>query len=997
MITRLFAVAVLLSIAASAQSPFHARPERVPTGKFSGETSHSGLMGATFSPDARLLLAGHVPDSQFQYGWILVSLRPEAVTTNSQGIAEFPSSAGSNGPWSIAVPLEAFIAAPSSGRHHTPKTQFVKKGVSMCPDPNFADRPCPFPSGQNGSPGDPNTSGGTHDTYQMLVFGNDVWGPEHTTLDSAVDTSPDNDFDHPTFANVGLGVTVNPIGMRRLQVTVANPRSSGAVPVHWVLKEFDVLLWESSVGPTPILGIEPSISHDGRLLLFQGNVSNQTRPWNAADTEGNQIMYSFNETPGVRTGWTMPRLINKMHLEGPDFARKYPIAAQPLTEADGTPLTDTFEGAYPWMTLDATDVVFSATEGINPPDSRRRGMCIVGRSTGYGVRYIDGPLNPDRDATLRIITTGTGHAPGIWSWGGATPDLKIPYTRLGTTIQLLHAQVREMGEICVDEVDGDYLLAWDANEFMKKMPWPTGWQLDKGRTPDTSGNCITGTLSSQARFPQEVTAGADDSMTGASGQRIDCTGAGSISATDARLNARFGKFSASIWFGHVNISNGQDFSLIDKPGAFSLVADAQGRVRASVNTTSGVLQSPTPLGTQLASTWRHAAMTYDGDVDGGARLRVYIDGTLVDEQVGQPGTMSASPDPLQVGPSGIAVSGDPPDGEVSVDQVRLSSVERTGDEIARQAFAAPSPSGLQTLPRGLPLGLDNRETTVPTNNVPTRLAIDLGEVLFHDPAFSPQGNVSCSTCHDSGQFFTDGIDERPGFATGLLLRNSPTVLNRLFSTKQFWDGRADDLESQVLSPLLNPEEIGSTLADIDAVINSATYTQLFQAAYGAAPSLDLMQKALASYERALVSGSSAVDSYESGVPGALTASQKRGRDLFLGKARCFGCHSGSNYSDERFHVTVLGTLGTNDLGRYGVTARERDRRRFKTPTLRNLPQTGPYMHRGQQTSLSGVIQLYDQGGNPPFDPEIFPLGLTAQEKQDLEDFLNALTGGWVKL
>jgi len=938
-------------------------------------------------------------------GWYVNCFRPEAVTTDSRGIAQFPLSAASppSGPWSVGLSIEANVTPPTSGRYLVGKQHFSKQSLSMCPDPNHRDKSCPFPSDSSGVAGQPGTAGGSYDTYLMMVVAPDEW--------VGIDTSLPNDVDWPVFIG-DAGSRVNPIGMRFLRVTVQNPRTAIATPSSWsVSQQFEVLKWSSALyGEVPVLGIEPTLSLDGRLLVFQGNVSNNFRWWNAENTEGDQLMYTFNPQPGVPTGWSQPRPINEMYaneqntfVNGVPFARLYPIAAAPMTMANGGALTQPFAGAYPWMTLDATDLVFSAV--TNPGvQSRRFAMSIVGRSTGYSVRHIDGPLNPDRVQTLRIITTGTGAAPGIWAWGGDRPGLNLPYTRLGRSIPLLTMHIREYAEISVNEaVDGDYLLAWDMNEFVMEDA-SLGWKLDLARTPDTSGHRITGNLvAPEARFHEDWGAVPPDE--GASGQFILCTDLGAVMASDPVLNASLPAMTAECWFWCTPEPEGQSFPLIQKAGSYALAADRQGRVIAQVTTTAlGTLQSPV-LGAPINGAWRHVAMTYDSEAVTGVgvtgRFRVYIDGAQVHEQTVAPGAqVSATSSTLIVGPAGLTGSG----GMVGIDQVRLSRVERTADEIARAAFAIPASSGLQQLPFALPLGLDPAETKVPASNIPSRDAIDLGEILFHDRGLSGDTTKSCALCHESTQLrsFTDGIAQRLGFGgTGTLLRNAPTVLNRVFSTEQFWDGHAEHLEAQVLFPLFSPEEMGADINQLLIYLNASDdYVARFAAAYaGALPSIPLLQNALASYQRALVAGDSNADRYEDGQVGTLSASEVRGRHLFFGKARCFGCHSGSNYSDERYHVSVEPSVVTgSDPGRKGFTDRERDLHRFKTPTLRNLVDTAPYFHRGQANSLAIVIDRYNAGGaTGHFDEEIFPLGLTSAEKADLEDFLRALSGVWIKL
>ena len=1005
---------IVLTTTVDAQSPMYAQPSVIGSGTFQWEIGHAPLPGATLSPDGRLMLSARFSGGPTYNvaGWWLSVLRPEAVTQSSQGIPQFPEVAFLQpgiSAWSIGHmqtsalkpmenELEPWQRVPATTQHTIANYQFRKQWVSMCPDPAFRDRPCPFPSNTAGVPLDPKTPGATCETYRMLIVAADNW--EH------VDTSATNTVTWPRFVATG-GVSVLPMGMRTMKVVVANPRTTNAsISSADVGTTFSVLHWQSASGPVPILGLEPSLSLDGRLLVFQGNVVNNTRPWNSASTDIQQLLYTFNPTPGVAMGWTEPRPINEMFVReqsrvvnGVPFSELYPIARAPMTNADGSLLTTPFEGAYPWMTLDGTDVVFSARHTNEIFGSgRRRTFCMIGRSTGHALRYVDGPLNPDRDVTERVITAGTGFAPGAWQWGGDTTNLRLPYLRHSPVLPIFDAENRRYGEIDVHEkLDGSFLLALDMNEYVQQVPAPMGWKFDKTRTADTSGFGHTGVLQAGAQFPQEV--GKPDATHGVVGQCIFFKGTGFVQvANSAVLSQAQSSLTVACWVSQSG--NATPAAVVDKPGSYQLAVDPQGRVRATLQTTAGTVQTPF-VGSVQASQWRHVAFTYDPT----GTLLVLVDGQKVHVQPATPGALVlGSTSALTIGPAGLNIVGGVPQGTTMIDQVRVSSVARTEAELARDAFRTPSPTNLQQLPTSfaLPLGLDRVETKVPTANVPDRLRIDLGDKLFHDAGLSPSG-VSCSTCHVDGLSFTDGLAQRTGPSSGQLLRNAPTVVNRVFSTTQFFDGRADDLEAQVLHPLFNPDEMRSNSTFVLTYLNSPTsgYVGAFQQAYGSAPTLPLVQAALASYQRALVTGGAPADHYENG-SATLTAGAIRGRNLFFGKARCFGCHSGSNYTDERFHVSLfkpVDPLGALDLGRGGVTGIAGDMFRFKTPTLRNLVDTAPYFHDGRANTLRDVIDFYDVGGDfkDPVDGEIFPLGLTNQEKIDLEDFLKSLSAPWTKL
>ena len=298
----------------------------------------------------------------------------------------------------------------------------------------------------------------------------------------------------------------------------------------------------------------------------------------------------------------------------------------------------------------------------------------------------------------------------------------------------------------------------------------------------------------------------------------------------------------------------------------------------------------------------------------------------------------------------------------------------------------------------LPLGLQAAAAYVPDDNPMNDDKVALGRFLYFDTRLSKDMTIACATCHIPFHGFADphrtsvGVDGKVG------VRNSPTVINRLFSAEQFWDGRAADLERQAHGPLTNPVEMamGSHDEVVARVRAVPGYAPLFKKAFGADTiDLDRIGKAIAAYERTVVSGNSPYDRYQAGDKDALSASAVRGMELFNGKANCKTCHSGFNFTDESYNNIGVGTnKPTPDNGRFDVTKAAEDRGKWKTPTLRNITQTAPYMHDGSENTLSEVIEFYDRGGNanPNLSKEMRPLKLSAQEKRDLVAFLEALTG-----
>ncbi|MFN9456607.1 MAG: cytochrome-c peroxidase, partial [Acidobacteriota bacterium] len=253
-----------------------------------------------------------------------------------------------------------------------------------------------------------------------------------------------------------------------------------------------------------------------------------------------------------------------------------------------------------------------------------------------------------------------------------------------------------------------------------------------------------------------------------------------------------------------------------------------------------------------------------------------------------------------------------------------------------------------------------------------------GRELFFDKRLSRDGTVACATCHDPARGFADGAARAVGIGRQVGLRRSPRIVNRAYGKTFFWDGRAATLEEQVVQPIANPLEMGMRVEEAAARVGLTG---------------EELARALASYVRTILAGDSPYDRFIAGDRGALTAEQQAGLKLFRGKANCVACHLGPNLTDEEFHAT--GPVG-DDLGRFAVTRRLEDRGAFKTPSLRQVAETPPYLHDGSKASLEEVVEFYDQGKGS--DPEIRPLGLTAEEKRQLVALLRAFTGrvqeGW---
>jgi len=311
--------------------------------------------------------------------------------------------------------------------------------------------------------------------------------------------------------------------------------------------------------------------------------------------------------------------------------------------------------------------------------------------------------------------------------------------------------------------------------------------------------------------------------------------------------------------------------------------------------------------------------------------------------------------------------------------------------------AAPPATAEEGYTIHFPKGVDGEALQIPEDNPMSAAKVALGKQLYFDPRLSKDGTVSCATCHDPAKGWTDQLPVSTGVGGKHGTRSAPTVLNSAFNYMQFWDGRAPSLEAQALGPIENPVEMANTLPKVVAWLNTVPgYRAQFQAVFGGPATADRLAKAIGCFERTVYSGNSPYDRYtQDKDKSALSPAAKRGLKLFEGKARCTQCHVGFDLSDRVFHNIGVGMDKKDpDLGRYTVTHQDKDKGAFKTPILRDLTKTAPYMHDGSVETLEEVIDLYLVGGedNPWLDPKMKPLDLTDAEKADLLAFLKSLDG-----
>jgi cytochrome c peroxidase len=326
----------------------------------------------------------------------------------------------------------------------------------------------------------------------------------------------------------------------------------------------------------------------------------------------------------------------------------------------------------------------------------------------------------------------------------------------------------------------------------------------------------------------------------------------------------------------------------------------------------------------------------------------------------------------------------------------------------------------------LPLGLSQGAAQIKglDKNPLTRAKIELGRQLYFDPRLSADSTISCASCHHPAEGYSAHTKTGVGIRGQMGGRNSPGAYNRILSGPQFWDGRADSLEAQAIGPIQNPIEMGFTHEGVVKRLGEMpVYKKQFEKVFGEL-TIDRVGQAIASFERALVTAPSPYDYNEQlqsfaaldaddiaedpdlaakyAAAKAAVAAQpmsdeaKRGREIFFSeKGNCTACHVGANLADENYHNIGIGMDKPEpDVGRFAVTKDPTDTGAFKTPTIRNVTLTGPYMHDGSVTTLEEVVEWYDKGGhpNPHLSAKIRPLKLSAEEKADLVAFMKSCTG-----
>jgi cytochrome c peroxidase len=313
-----------------------------------------------------------------------------------------------------------------------------------------------------------------------------------------------------------------------------------------------------------------------------------------------------------------------------------------------------------------------------------------------------------------------------------------------------------------------------------------------------------------------------------------------------------------------------------------------------------------------------------------------------------------------------------------------------GGSQAADRVPAPAPADREWRLPAVPMPKDNAST-------PAR--VELGKALFFDPRLSGNGATSCASCHNPSLGWSDGLKTAIGMNGLVLGRATPTIVNTAFNTQFMWDGRKKSLEDQALGPMKTPEEMNTDFpAVIERLRTIPGYQGMFAKAYPGEPiGEETIAKAIAAFERTVVSKDAPFDRWLAGDTRALTPEQYRGYKVFTdpAKANCAACHSGPNFTDNGFHnIGIQTAKGAPDLGRFNIRKVAAMKGAFKTPTLRDIELTAPYFRDGSAATLKDVVEHYARGGDDRsnISADVKKLNLSEQEKDDLVAFLRALTG-----
>ena len=922
-------------------------------------------------------------------GWRVTVFRPERVSA-VQGQSVNLGYQGANG--AMSEHIVALKPSSENGYGYTVDSNnkrsifYQFNALTFAPASGDPAANNPFPSDANGNP----SASAGYETYDLYIYTQHYGDPKWLPLGG---------LHNPEAQSILQKHENRVLGRMRMKVVIQYPKTKNAKPIKTILvDDFQPIKTNSN---NAIRGIEPSVTTDGKLMIF-----NENGIYSGYDS----VMYIYNENPSSLSGWSSPKPISSLYTESEFFKARYPIARTPLKSNLGELFTagEHVLGAYPWISWEGTEITFMAMHANSPTaPARRAGFSVVGRWTGNKIRHVDGSFNKDDTIgtkKVRLFTSALGSTSSIWNPFKEFVKPTLPYQFENPSLFLISSNTGEFSEIGFrDFVDGRYVLSLPMNPSMRKLSNLTNIsqadEADFYQTPDLSMNDLNGRLLGGAHFPLGTVPGENGRMVtdtiksvGFRGQGIQFPETGSVVVSSKPILAetKFG-FTAELFVKPISEISQYQY-LLNKPNSYSIILEKDRKLsfRVFIKGSEKVLGF---VGSSLAlNEWTHVAMTHDPE---SGYVKAFINGKLVAEKEFEKDFISHNDsNNLIIGPGQQTSSG----GSVILilDEVKISNVARSSVEIADSAGIPYADREIrQNVSESLSLAtiFSKNNFRYPQEFQLSQKKAQLGAMLFSDQRLSSNGKVSCATCHATNQQLSDGLEKSIGVKGVALRRHSPVAFNRLLGSTQMWDGRFNSLLTQAAGPITHPEEMG--LASVDEAVNKIKnipgYLSLFNEAFGKDVDAESLKLALASFQATMVTQNSRADQYALGQLNVLTESEKNGRELFFGKARCAACHSGVNYTDEQFHNTGFFSTET-DLGRQEITNRIFDNRSFKTPSLRNVSLTAPYMHNGSIATLRDVVNFYITGGlaDNLRDPEIKQLNLSYQEITDLVAFLNTL-------
>lgn len=826
-----------------------------------------------------------------------------------------------------------------------------------------------------------------------------------------------------------VGGSAPPLGQFKSTVIVAEPYTERAAVSRIALTS--PLTPMKDVNGRPLVGIEPTLTADGQLIVYQ----------NFSATDFGALYYSYNSRSGIATGWTAPKPITKINKDktGDLGAKKYPLTRTPIVDGSGAAYSKPLLGAYPWLSLDGSELFFQA---VNSNDgARRSAFSVVGSGTSGMVRLVDGGPNFTRDISKdspirRLTVISPGRSPGMWSPFEFQEVRTLPLTDKPYTYPLFTVSgAPAYFEVSLNEtLAGNYDVFLDMAEVVNAS---ASYHLN--RLQDISGNFHFGVKNAGARSPEEAFPEACQSNSCPMNDPLS-SAANLFSGKAVYFNDQgLITVKAKTELGHQILKGAKDLtlslailplrelregatnnyrSLLFKKKSFSLILEQERQLTFNLNVQSskGKLTLSAPFwGPSLPlNQWTHIVLTFQS---GSGALSYYVNGSLYRTQVfaeAKGAQIIEDTSALLIGPSPVKDPASPALAGYlfALDQIGVSSMVQPYDEILRQAGGIQRRLSRSQVANPLPAGLLIKDINQPIllNRPLDSHKVELGKELFFEPKLSANNQVSCSSCHLPQHGFAEPLSLHSNLLSNPphLLRHTPGIQHVGLKSQFFLDGRAPTLIDQALAVLNNPQEMAPSLEENLVKLRQVpAYQNLFALAFpgqSAAINSDNVAKSLQEYQLSLMLQESAANSrfdrYRLGDLTALTDLENRGRNLFFGKARCSQCHTGSGLSDNLFHsLPFLGPKNQDDqtdFGKMQATNHIQDLFKFATPTLRNLSSTGPYFHNGSVDSLEGVVALYSswsmasKQNSAKVDEAMVPIRLSAEEQAALVAFLKTL-------